>query len=360
MVGVAMRRLLGMGALLLISALTMGWLHGKVSSGVLTGPCDIMAAAGTPCVAGHGVTRRVLRSFAGSIFQIQRASDSAPLNVGTSSTTGIVNTSGVAAFCASTTCNYSIIYDQMNTPSVGNNLPQSNPSWQAPYGTETFPGGHTLPIIAHSDGPPNQYYRNRSSTVNIPTGASATTEYMVIKSDWNAWNGIGTYGNMENPVAFNAAGHMFALAWGVNVASTWDATAPLGTGGGLIGAQSIPAAGIDWEAGVLLYLASGTPPTYMTIMGKYDPTINGPVGDFDVRQGDATLPTITSLCGGDCGHPNSYPVPPDFEGGLSLGEGGDGSASKGKFFEGVVAASALSDATINSVQANIAAFYGAQ
>ena len=48
-----------------------------------TGPCDILAAAGTPCIAAHSLARRMLAAYAGSLFQVTRASDSTALNVGT-------------------------------------------------------------------------------------------------------------------------------------------------------------------------------------------------------------------------------------------------------------------------------------
>ena len=36
------------------------------------GPCDIYAAAGTPCVAGHSMVRAVYDAFTGPLYQVQR------------------------------------------------------------------------------------------------------------------------------------------------------------------------------------------------------------------------------------------------------------------------------------------------
>jgi hypothetical protein len=56
---------------------------------------------------------------------------------------------------------------------------------------------------------------------------------------------------------------------------------------------------------------------------------------------------------------SSYYSPLRQEGGLSLGEGGDGSSSgTGAFSEGAVIADVTSDATDDMIQANIATIYG--
>jgi len=39
------------------------------------GPCDIYAAAGTPCVAAHSTTRALYASYDGPLYQIKRQPD---------------------------------------------------------------------------------------------------------------------------------------------------------------------------------------------------------------------------------------------------------------------------------------------
>ena len=46
------------------------------------GPCDIYAAAGTPCVAAHSTTRALLASYNGPLYQVKRQSDGRTLDVG--------------------------------------------------------------------------------------------------------------------------------------------------------------------------------------------------------------------------------------------------------------------------------------
>ncbi|MGO4213316.1 arabinofuranosidase catalytic domain-containing protein, partial [Terriglobus sp. YAF25] len=46
------------------------------------GPCDIYAAAGTPCVAAHSTTRALYASYKGPLYQVKRQSDGKTLEVG--------------------------------------------------------------------------------------------------------------------------------------------------------------------------------------------------------------------------------------------------------------------------------------
>src|SRR5436309_10110111 len=46
------------------------------------GPCDIYAAAGTPCVAAHSTTRALYASYNGPLYQVKRTSDAWPLDIG--------------------------------------------------------------------------------------------------------------------------------------------------------------------------------------------------------------------------------------------------------------------------------------
>src|SRR4051812_9140767 len=47
-----------------------------------TGPCDIYAAAGTPCVAAHSSTRALYAAYNGPLYQVKRQSDDAVKDIG--------------------------------------------------------------------------------------------------------------------------------------------------------------------------------------------------------------------------------------------------------------------------------------
>src|ERR1700733_6365087 len=44
-------------------------------------PCDIYAAASTPCVAAHSTTRALYAAYDGPLYQVERASDGTTTNV---------------------------------------------------------------------------------------------------------------------------------------------------------------------------------------------------------------------------------------------------------------------------------------
>ena len=71
-------------ALTMIGA-TMAMQAGRGASGAAQraeGPCDIYAAAGTPCVAAHSDTRALCASYGGPLYQVKRLSDGKTLDVG--------------------------------------------------------------------------------------------------------------------------------------------------------------------------------------------------------------------------------------------------------------------------------------
>src|ERR1700730_5920576 len=61
-------------------------------------PCDIYAAAGTPCVAAHSTTRALFGAYSGNLYQVKRASDGATTNIGTLTAGGYANAATQDAF----------------------------------------------------------------------------------------------------------------------------------------------------------------------------------------------------------------------------------------------------------------------
>src|SRR6185295_1527161 len=84
-----------------------------------TGPCDIYAAGGTPCVAAHSTVRALFGTYSGRLYQVRRASNSQTTDIGTLTAGGFANAAAQDTFCAGTTCTITIIYDQT---SRGNHL----------------------------------------------------------------------------------------------------------------------------------------------------------------------------------------------------------------------------------------------
>src|ERR1700683_1649870 len=82
-------------------------------------PCDIYAAASTPCVAAHSTVRALYETYNGPLYQVKRASDGTTTNISTLSAGGYADAAAQNSFCAGTTCTITEIYDQSGH---GNNL----------------------------------------------------------------------------------------------------------------------------------------------------------------------------------------------------------------------------------------------
>ena len=103
------RGLLATGA---AAALSVGVLTGTAPAAPATSPtpaaaslpCDLYAAAGTPCVAAHSTTRALYASYNGPLYQVRRASDNATRDIGVLSRGGYANAAAQDSFCARTTC----------------------------------------------------------------------------------------------------------------------------------------------------------------------------------------------------------------------------------------------------------------
>ncbi len=94
------------------------------------GPCDIYAAAGTPCTAAHSTTRALYASYNGPLYQVMRQSDGKTRDIGVVQPVaalvpdagGYADAAAQDAFCAHTYCWITTIYDQSGR---GNHLVQA-------------------------------------------------------------------------------------------------------------------------------------------------------------------------------------------------------------------------------------------
>ena len=105
-----------------------------------TAPCDIYRQGGTPCVTAHSTTRVLDSRYRGPLYQVQRDSDGATLDI-RAIRGGYADAAAQDAFCAGTVCRITVIYDQSG---LGNDL------LPAPPGTFLGPdkGGFNNPALA--------------------------------------------------------------------------------------------------------------------------------------------------------------------------------------------------------------------
>jgi non-reducing end alpha-L-arabinofuranosidase len=220
-----------------------------------------------------------------------------------------------------------------------------------------------------------QAYRNRFGTVNQSIGDSDIAEYMVAGAHYGQSSTCcGTYGNMEssaNPSTYahgEIEGEMFALSFSNGNAATFgycdgNAAQSPSVKDPVCNGLDINWPGVDAEAGVYLYGPQQPPKEkFVTVLSKYSPPAASNV--FALKSGSASQNVLTAdfdatppeayIFGNDAGHAFNG----QWQGGLSLGEGGDASAAPIQFFEGAIITKATADATDNAIQTSISSFYG--
>ncbi|MGB8490872.1 MAG: arabinofuranosidase catalytic domain-containing protein, partial [Bacteroidales bacterium] len=320
------------------------------------GPCDIYAAAGTPCVTAHSSTRALYGSYNGPLYQVMRQSDSRILDIGVirpggNDPGGYADAAAQDAFCANTLCSITIVYDQSGN---GNHLVQ------APPGTFRGPakgGFNTLPI---ADMAPITIMGHKAYGVyiipgmglrsNNATGLAINDEpqsiYMVCDGTHFDSGCCFNYGNTSTNSRAVGRGTMETVYFGT--ATAWGS----GSGQG-------PWIMSDMEAG----LFSG----YNAKQNIADPTIdswrfvtglvNGGGGNkWEIRGGNAQKDSLTTFYSGlrPGSRENNYYYPMHRKGAVQLGNGGDnGNGSAGTFYEGVMTRGYPANATFDAVQANI-------
>ncbi|WP_035839840.1 alpha-L-arabinofuranosidase B [Kitasatospora azatica] len=318
------------------------------SQAATQGPCDIYAAGGTPCVAAHSTTRALYGGYSGALYQVKRASDGATKDIGLLSTGGYANAATQDAFCASTSCVISVIYDQSGK---GNTLTQAlKGAWSGPAagGNDNLANAFEAPVTVSGHKAygvyvaPGTGYRN-NHTNGIATGDQPEGMYAIFDGTHFNSGCCFDYGNAETDGTDTGNGHMEAIYFGNS--KTWG----YGSGNG-------PWVMADQENG----LFSGV----NTRLNTNDPSVNdrfltaivkGGPNQWAIRSGNAQSGGLATDYSGVRPNASGY-NPMHKEGSIILGIGGDNSnASAGTFYEGVMTSGYPSDATENAVQANITA-----
>ncbi|HEY3750857.1 MAG TPA: arabinofuranosidase catalytic domain-containing protein [Pseudonocardiaceae bacterium] len=336
--------------LLLLTALIFAQLSisQRTASAAGTGPCDIYAAGGTPCVAAHSTTRALFGSYSGRLYQVRRASDGATTDIGTLTAGGFANAAAQDSFCAGTTCVITIIYDQT---ARGNNLKQA-PAGGAAGGPDALANADALPITAGGHKvygvfvAPGVGYRD-DTTSGVATGSAAQGVYMVAAGGHVNSGCCFDYGNAETSNNDTGNGHMGAAYFGT---LCWF--------GFVVPGQCVgsgPWVMADLENG----LFAGGNGTNTNNTGRNSPFVTAMVKmnstSYAIKDANANSGGLKTDYNGALPTTTGY-TPLHLEGAIILGIGGDNSkGSAGSFFEGVMTSGFPSDATENAVQANITA-----
>jgi hypothetical protein len=321
------------------------------SPGSGTGPCDIYAAGGTPCVAAHSTVRALFGSYAGNLYQVRRSSDGSTRNIGVGSPGGYANAAVQDSFCAGTSCVITVVYDQSGR---GNDMwyqgssvvPGSSQSSPANATSESLTAGGNKAYSLYIN-PGNSYWRDGHLT-GVPTGTAPEGMYMVT-SGTHVNNGCCfDYGNSETDRMADAAGAMDAINFGTEC---WF--------GGCSGSGPWVQADLEW--GLYSGGSQSWNPNQHAFSSKFVTATlkNNGTSRFAIKGSNAQSGTLTALWDG--GLPPGY-SPMKKQGAIVLGSGGDcckpgggANLSAGTFYEGAIVSGYPSDATENAVQANIVA-----
>ncbi|XDG08037.1 hypothetical protein ABKA04_007652 [Annulohypoxylon sp. FPYF3050] len=316
------------------------------SSLVAAGPCDIYSSGGTPCVAAHSTTRALYSSYSGALYQVQRGSDSTTTTISPLSAGGVANAAAQDTFCANTTCLITIIYDQSGN---GNHLTQAPPggfSGPESNGYDNLASAIGAPVTLNGQKAygvfvsPGTGYRN-DATSGVATGDGSEGMYAVF--DGTHYNGACCfdYGNAETNNKDTGDAHMEAIYFGDS--TTWGS----GSGSG-------PWIMADLENGLFSGQSADQNTADPSISYRFvTAIIKGEPNQWSIRGANAASGSLSTYYSG--ARPSGY-NPMHEEGAIILGIGGDNSnGAQGTFYEGVMTDGYPSDATENSVQANIVA-----
>ncbi|MCZ7436936.1 RICIN domain-containing protein [Micromonospora sp. WMMC241] len=313
-----------------------------------TGPCDLYAAGGTPCVAAHSTTRALYGAYAGPLYQVRRASDNATRDVAPLAAGDVANAATQDAFCAGTSCLISVIYDQSGR---GNHLTQAPPggfSGPAAGGYDNLADATLAPVTLGGRKAygvfvaPGTGYRD-NTTNGIAKGDQPEGMYAIF--DGTHYNGgcCFDYGNAETNSRDNGNGTMEAIYFGNN--KVWG----YGTGNG-------PWIMADLENGLFSGVNPGYNANNPSISHRFlTAIVKGEPNHWAIRGGNAQSGGLNTIYDGKRPNASGY-NPMKKEGAIILGIGGDNShGAAGTFYEGVMTSGYPSNATEDAVQANITA-----
>ena len=323
---------------------------GLIATGslVAAGPCDIYSSGGTPCVAAHSTTRALYSSYSGSLYQVKRGSDGATTNIAPLSAGGVANAGAQDSFCSRTTCLITIIYDQSGR---GNHLTQAPPggfSGPEANGYDNLASATGAPVTLNGQKAygvfisPGTGYRNNAAS-GTARGDAAQGMYAVFDGTHYNNGCCFDYGNAETSSRDTGNGHMEAIYFGDN--TVW------GTGSG-----SGPWVMADLENGLFSGSNPKQNPADPSVSYRFLTTVvKGEPNQWAIRGANAASGSLSTYYSGGRPTVSGY-NPMSKEGAIILGIGGDNSiGAQGTFYEGVMTSGYPSDATENSVQANIVA-----
>lgn len=336
---------------------------GATSAGAAL-PCNILGNAGLTCVAAHSTVRVLVDGYTGRLYQVRRGTGETE-DIGADD--GYADVAAHDAFCSSGGCVVTILYDQTAN---GNHLTPAPPGSAKPTpANPAIIGDLPTPIAGNRAYGlrfrPGQGYRAACRDCPYPEGPPGTAEddtpqtiYMVT-SRHDLVNGCCfDYGNGERTQNNDGNGATEAVYFGSGV--IWG-TGTQGDGPWVM-ADLENGLYAGWENGQDRNISTNTPLLHdfvtAVLVGDTAAANNGR-GRFALYGGDATSGPLKTMYDGIRPEKPGY-VPMVKQGSIVLSVAGDNSdGDGGRFYEGVIANGAATQATLDALQAGIvAAGYG--
>ncbi len=312
------------------------------------GPCDIYAAAGTPCVTAHSTVRSLSSRYGGPLYQVKRA-DGRLLDIGVIAG-GFADAAAQDRFCAGALCYINRIYDQSGK---GNDLMQAPPGPLYPgpdkgaFDTQpiadmapiTIGGGHKAYGVYIM---PGMGFRNNNAR-DLPIDDEPAGIHAVVDGEHYSNGCCFNYGNASTNGLAVGTGTMESVYFGTS--TVWGSGS--GTGPWIMS---------DMEAGLFSGYNARVNEANPTITWRFVTGVFGGGGRnfWELKGGNAQQGGLQTFYAGvrPGSKENSAYYPMHKKGAIQMGNGGDnGNGSAGTFYEGVMTAGHPGDGVADKVQA---------
>jgi non-reducing end alpha-L-arabinofuranosidase len=316
------------------------------------GPCDIYAAAGTPCVTAHSTVRSLSSRYNGPLYQVKRA-DGRLLDIGAVAG-GFADAAAQDRFCAGALCYINRIYDQSGK---GNDLMQAPPGPLYPGpdkgAFDAQPIADMAPITIGGGRKaygvyimPGMGFRNNNAR-DLPIDDEPAGIHTVVDGGHYSNGCCFNYGNASTNGLAVGTGTMESVYFGTSTG--WGS----GSGPG-------PWIMSDMEAGLFSGYNARVNEANPTITWRFVTGVFGGGGRnfWELKGGNAQRGGLQTFYAGvrPGSKGNSAYYPMHKKGAIQMGNGGDnGNGSAGTFYEGVMTAGHPGEGVADKVQANIVA-----
>jgi hypothetical protein len=333
--------------------LTTGGSVGTGGAGTGTrsdGPCDVYAAANTPCVAAYSMIRALTKTYTGPLYQVRNGSSA--MNTGSGGMTkdigmtadGFADTASQDTFCSGSICTVSLLYDQSGKKNNLKVAPKGLSNGGAYAAMDDFESSATkgqLMVSGHKVYPlymaAREGYRLTAKGAGMPLGNSSQGIYILADGTHYGTACCWDFGNVStDPTKYGVMNTIF-----------------FGTGFWGKGAGSGPWFLGDFEGGVW---AGGSGASNVVNMNNPSMKVQFAFGILKTSPGKyairvADLKTATDLT---TAYDGNSPKTWNNEGGILLGIGGDNSNNSwGTFYEGAITAGLPTNATDLAVMKNV-------